>query len=248
MSLQYQRVGPEQACGCHPLGGLLQVARRKGLDIRLLDLRNSGDTAGDRNRVVGYGAFSLHQTDTLAPDLQQQLLDIAHASVEHGLANASPLLPDLKRFPARLQKPAALFVTLTLDGRLRGCIGHTDAVLPLATAAARHAHGAAFHDPRFPRLQHQEFARMTLSISVLGEKTRLYFDTEESLRRQLQPGVHGLVIARGEKSATFLPSVWENLTRPAEFLAQLKTKAGISADEAPESAWTYLTTSFGREK
>ncbi|RDE24140.1 AmmeMemoRadiSam system protein B [Motiliproteus coralliicola] len=50
----------EQACGCHGLNGLLQLGRRRHLQIDLLDLRNSGDTAGDRQRVVGYGAFAVH--------------------------------------------------------------------------------------------------------------------------------------------------------------------------------------------
>lgn len=52
--------GDEQACGCRALNGLMRVARRRGLRIEALDLRNSGDTSGDRDRVVGYGAFSLH--------------------------------------------------------------------------------------------------------------------------------------------------------------------------------------------
>ncbi|KAF0101025.1 MAG: hypothetical protein FD187_221 [bacterium] len=54
----------EQACGAHPLNGLLLAARRHGLAIHLLDLRNSGDTSGDRSRVVGYGAFALTQPET----------------------------------------------------------------------------------------------------------------------------------------------------------------------------------------
>lgn len=48
----------EQACGATPINGLIAAARRKGLRARLLDLRNSGDTAGDKSRVVGYGAFA----------------------------------------------------------------------------------------------------------------------------------------------------------------------------------------------
>lgn len=50
----------EQACGCVPLMGISHLARRHGLPVRLLDLRNSGDTAGERSRVVGYGAFALY--------------------------------------------------------------------------------------------------------------------------------------------------------------------------------------------
>ncbi len=52
-------VGDEDACGARSVRGLLLTARRRGLAVRLLDLRNSGDTAGDRERVVGYGAFAV---------------------------------------------------------------------------------------------------------------------------------------------------------------------------------------------
>jgi len=58
-TLRPEVIGPEQACGCHGIGGLLTIARRHGLEIQELDLRNSGDTAGTRNRVVGYGAFAI---------------------------------------------------------------------------------------------------------------------------------------------------------------------------------------------
>jgi AmmeMemoRadiSam system protein B len=53
----------EQACGATPINGLLEVARRKALTPTLLDLRNSGDTSGDRSRVVGYGAFAFTESD-----------------------------------------------------------------------------------------------------------------------------------------------------------------------------------------
>ncbi|MDD4881752.1 MAG: AmmeMemoRadiSam system protein B [Gallionellaceae bacterium] len=53
----------EMACGCHPVNGLMLAARKKGLKPHLLDLRNSGDTAGDRSRVVGYGAFAFTEED-----------------------------------------------------------------------------------------------------------------------------------------------------------------------------------------
>jgi hypothetical protein len=49
------------ACGAAPINGLLEVARRRGLSAELVDLRNSGDTAGSRDRVVGYAAFAFHE-------------------------------------------------------------------------------------------------------------------------------------------------------------------------------------------
>ena len=52
----------EQACGATPLNGMLQTAKQRGLRAQLLDLRNSGDTAGDKARVVGYGSFAFHES------------------------------------------------------------------------------------------------------------------------------------------------------------------------------------------
>jgi len=246
-TMQHHKLGPEQACGCRPLHGLLQIAKQKKLEINQLDLRNSGDTAGGRDRVVGYGAFSLHQPHYW-PGLEQQqlLLDVAHNSIEQGLRNDRPLQPDISQYPPPLHKYTSLFVTLTLDGKLRGCIGNTEPVFPMVTAAAKYAYGAAFSDPRFPKLSQSEFRDVNLYISVLTEKTDVHFDTEQTLLEQLQPGIHGLVIAKGDSSATFLPSVWESLTQPEDFLAHLKLKAGIGRDQVPDRAWTYLSTSFGR--
>ncbi|MCW5586117.1 MAG: AmmeMemoRadiSam system protein B [Chromatiales bacterium] len=59
-AMQGERIGPYDACGAHPIRGLLLTARRHGWQVQTLDLRNSGDTAGDRSRVVGYGAYEFH--------------------------------------------------------------------------------------------------------------------------------------------------------------------------------------------
>jgi len=55
------RLTHDEACGADPVNGLLRVAKRRGLRAELLDLRNSGDTAGDKSRVVGYGAFAFYE-------------------------------------------------------------------------------------------------------------------------------------------------------------------------------------------
>jgi AmmeMemoRadiSam system protein B len=57
VGLRPERIGPEHACGCRAIGGLLTIARKRGLEVTAVDLRNSGDTAGSRDEVVGYGAF-----------------------------------------------------------------------------------------------------------------------------------------------------------------------------------------------
>ncbi|MEX2353483.1 MAG: AmmeMemoRadiSam system protein A, partial [Gammaproteobacteria bacterium] len=172
---------------------------------------------------------------------RQHLLDIALESIRHGLRHDKPLVTDSAHYPSALREKRGLFVTLMLDGNLRGCIGNTEAVASLHTATADSAFNAAFRDPRFQRLTHIEYPNISLEISILTPKTAIRFDSDQSLLAQLQPGSDGLVIMKTTRSATFLPSVWDKISDPEEFLTLLKTKAGIKPDEVPEAAWTYQT-------
>ncbi len=58
-SLRQPDIEPEHACGCRPVNGLIKAAKERGLHASILDLRNSGDTAGPRDQVVGYGAYAV---------------------------------------------------------------------------------------------------------------------------------------------------------------------------------------------
>lgn len=244
-----EKIGPYEACGCVPLHGLLTVARSRDLHVELLDLRNSGDTAGPRDRVVGYGSFSVGAPySALRPEHKRTLVEIAHASIQRGLGGAGPLRPDPADYAPPLQALRAAFTTLSLDGSLRGCIGTTEAIAPLVTAVADSAFSAAFHDPRFTPLTRLEYERVELSLSLLSAPQPLMFASEEELLSQVRPGVHGLTIARGGNKGTFLPSVWEQITSPSTFLQQLKRKAGLGEAEAPEQAWTYTTESIGERQ
>lgn len=238
-SLQLEAIGPYEACGCMPLHGLLSIARQRGLHIDLLDLRNSGDTAGPRDRVVGYGAFSVWPPDTLRAEHKRSLLDVARASIRAGLEGAGPLHPALQAYAPPLHAPRAVFTTLERHGKLRGCIGTTEAAAPLVAAVADSAFKAAFEDPRFPPLRHEEYAALDLSLSLLSPPDALQFDSEQTLLAQVRPGVHGLTIAARGRKATFLPSVWDQIATPAGFLQHLKRKAGLAPDEAVERAWVY---------
>lgn len=135
-----------------------------------------------------------------------------------------------------LREPGASFVTLrtSRDGRLRGCIGSLERERPLLLDVLRNARRAAFHDPRFPALDLEEFeAGVRLSIAVLGLPEPLPAGPDEAAFLQsLRPGVDGLVLMHAAGRATFLPSVWEQLPNPVDFVRQLKRKAGL-----PEDAW-----------
>jgi hypothetical protein len=245
-AFRFEDIGPQQACGCMPMAGALLLARRKGMTIARLDLRNSGDTAGGRDRVVGYASFALRESEqgVTAENEDNSLLAVARASIAHGLRSGRPLVPELHNHASWMHAPAAVFVTLTLNERLRGCIGTTEPVAPLVRAVADNAFRAAFRDPRFPALTSVEFEETRVSVSILGAREPFAFDSESDLVGQLRPGMDGLVIARDQRSATFLPSVWEILPAPGAFFAELKAKAGLRENEPPTHAWRYTARSI----
>ena len=219
----------EQACGATPLNGLLHVARDKGLSIRLLAACNSGDTAGDRARVVGYSSFALYEPGG-APSRDEQgrtLLGIARGAIGHQLGQAAA--PRLDH-PAWLAQPGASFVTLTMDGTLRGCIGSLQAHRPLGQDVAANAENAAFRDPRFAPLTLQEWPRVAAEVSLLSAPEKAEFRDEIDLLGRLRPDVDGVILEHRGRRGTFLPQVWESLPDRRRFMQELKRKAGLAAD------------------
>ena len=222
------------ACGATPVNALMQVARRRGLRPELLDLRNSGDTAGDRGRVVGYAALALHEP-TCAParrsDEQGTLrgplvTGLARAAIGHRFGQEGRAREDA----AFLREPGASFITLKLDGRLRGCIGSLAAHRPLGVDIEHNACAAAFADPRFAPLSANQFDAVRIEVSLLSVATPLVFKDQAEVLAQLRPQIDGIVFEHGARRATFLPQVWEALPDPRDFLAQLKVKAGLPGD------------------
>jgi AmmeMemoRadiSam system protein A len=187
----------------------------------------------------------------LAPPERRALLTLARASIRHGLETGRPLPVDLDAQPDTLRAERAAFVTLHRDTQLRGCIGHLEAVQPLARDVAENAFAAAFRDPRFPPLTAGEFDSLHIDISVLTPSEPIAFASEAELIALLRPGIDGVILedsAAGQgRRGTFLPSVWEQLPQPREFLRHLKQKAGLSPDYWSDGlrAWRYRTESFG---
>lgn len=232
-NLQLEAIGYEDACGRNPVNGLLQLARQHNYSIHMIDLKNSGDTAGDKNSVVGYGAYVLN---TASPNVRytwhdgQQLLQIASDSIQYGLENGKPLPVDKMQYDSLLQQPRASFVTLHIAGQLRGCIGSLQASRPLVEDISYNAFSAAFHDPRFPALQAKEYDQLEYHISILSLPEPMQFTSEDDLVSQLRIGVDGLILEDKGHKGTFLPSVWEGLPERRQFWRQLKAKAGLPPD------------------
>ncbi len=231
-SLDYAAIGYGDACGRNAVNGLLYLAKGRGLSAQTIDLRNSGDTAGGRDRVVGYGAYLLHEAggNRLSYADRRMLLGVAASSIRHGLETGGPKAVDPGEFTQPLREQRASFVTLKLDSQLRGCIGSLTASRPLVEDVSFNAHAAAFSDKRFEPVTADEAARLAISISVLSPSEPLEAASEAELLAKLRPGVDGLVIEEGKRRGTFLPAVWENLPEPADFLRQLKQKAGLKPD------------------
>ena len=182
---------------------------------------------------------------------RRTLLQVARASIEHGLAHGRPLAVDPGRHPPPLAEPGAAFVTLHRGGRLRGCIGSLEAYRPLVVDVAENAYAAAFRDPRFPPLAPEELEDLAIEISVLGPPEPLPAAASEAeAAAMLRPGVDGVILELDGRRGTFLPAVWEQLPDPVLFLRHLKAKAGLPPDGWSPAIrlWRYTTESFGEDE
>jgi AmmeMemoRadiSam system protein A/AmmeMemoRadiSam system protein B len=228
------------ACGKIPILILINMARRYGWKPVLLHYSNSGDTAGDRSRVVGYAAIAFYGGSSMQHSIDspqsldkhqgQALVRLARQTIAEKLGK-----PSIKADPEDLEDTAfqnrrGTFVTLTIDKQLRGCIGNLDPSESILAGIKRNAINAAFHDPRFPPLKAAELDRVDIEVSILSEPYPLEYRDSKDLLAKLRVNVDGVIIRKGTASATFLPQVWEQLPRPEEFLSHLCMKAGLSAD------------------
>lgn len=182
----------------------------------------------------------------LAPAEEARLLEIARASLAHGLREGSALALDAGEEPPALRALGASFVTLrTAEAALRGCVGTLEPVHALARDVAENAFRAAFHDPRFAPLAAPELAGLELSISILGAAERIHAASREELAAQLESGRDGLILLQAGRRATFLPEVWESIPEAREFVRELERKAGIASWDVPIEAFRYATTTIG---
>ncbi len=160
---------------------------------------------------------------------RQALLAIAREALHAGQQSGSPLQVDTDRYASELSIPGAVFVTLTLEGALRGCVGSLEARAPLVQAVATAAHNAAYRDRRFDAIAAGEIGTLEIEISLLSDMMPMSVDTRAELLEQLVPGDDGLLIEDRGLRATFLPKVWEKIPRADEFVGQLMQKAGLPA-------------------
>ena len=178
------------------------------------------------------------------------LLRLARQAIEDAV-HGSPFSPlDLHSLPEAICKPGASFVTLTINGELRGCIGSLEAYQPLAEDVREHAVGAALQDYRFPPVGEDEVMELEIEISHLTPPQPLSYKTPQELLVRLRPGVDGVILRDGMHRATFLPQVWDKLPDPADFLSHLCAKMGASPNTwryRPLQAYIYQVEEFHEE-
>ncbi|MFP4475709.1 MAG: AmmeMemoRadiSam system protein B [Desulfatibacillaceae bacterium] len=233
-SLDMARTRTAEACGRLPVLTLQTLARTRGWRGHVLDYKNSGDTSGDKMRVVGYAAIAFispkggsHMSDEQWTEQEKtDLLKLARSAIAARLG-ADDAVRRPKSVSERMLEPRGCFVTLHKNGDLRGCIGNIEPVQPLVEGVEQNAVNAAFRDPRFPPLGQDELDRVHIEISVLTVPEELSFTDGNDLLSRLEPGVHGVILSQGMRKSTFLPQVWDQLPDKEMFLTHLCQKAGM---------------------
>lgn len=168
--------------------------------------------------------------DQLTDEERNILLSLARQALEDGV-KGDPIPPiDIENLPPPLIQPGATFVTLTVDGELRGCIGSLEATRPLAEDVRLHAVAAALEDYRFPPVQEEELSRILIEISRLTTPELIQYDDPEKLLSKIRPGLDGVILKEGIRRATFLPQVWKKISEVEVFLSMLCRKMGASSD------------------
>ncbi|MBW3015032.1 AmmeMemoRadiSam system protein A [Candidatus Woesearchaeota archaeon] len=124
-----------------------------------------------------------------------------------------------------------VFVTLTIDGELRGCIGFIEAIYPLYESVIKAAESAAFSDPRFKPLNEAEFKRLKVEVSVLTKPELIAVGKPEDYVKKIKVGRDGLIVEKGMYKGLLLPQVateynWDS----KEFLEYTCQKAGLNKD------------------
>jgi AmmeMemoRadiSam system protein B/AmmeMemoRadiSam system protein A len=225
-------------CGVKAVVTALLYAKLKDAQtVDVLKYANSGDTAGDKNRVVGYTSVMISKTsgqktsknreaEMLTKDDKKKLLEIARNTITAYVKTRHRKIPAVEVKSEGLNLKRGAFVTLHKDGQLRGCIGLFTSQSPLYQTIAEMAIQSCSKDYRFPAVSKEELGSLEIEISVLSEP-ELIEDW-----RGIRLGIDGVIIKQGFSSGVFLPQVatetgWDLET----FLGQLcSQKAGLAQD------------------
>lgn len=233
-----------RACAVIPIRVLMGLAKIYDWQPVFFHYSNSGETAGTKERVVGYTAIAFYgdlamknfneSTEKISNEKGKALLELARKTIAEKLGIEFSKSKTMESILAHeiFQTQRGIFVTLTINSQLRGCLGNLSPDQSIIEGVKSNAINAAFHDPRFSPLSKKEFAETDIEISLLTEPKSLEFSSGDDLFARLRPDIDGVIIRKGIYSSTFLPQVWEQLPDTKMFLEHLCRKAGL-----PGNAW-----------
>ncbi|MBW2064518.1 MAG: AmmeMemoRadiSam system protein A [Deltaproteobacteria bacterium] len=185
--------------------------------------------------------MDMAENEKLTEEEGEYLISLARKTIEKELLNRESS-GDPGQVPSeKFKEKRGTFVTLTINGQLRGCIGHIVPQESVLEGVRVNAINAAFKDPRFPPLSKEELEKVKIEVSILTEPRPLDYEDAQDLLEKLSPGVDGVIIKKGYHQATFLPQVWEQLPDKKEFLTHLCLKAGLNGDEWKKGDLEVLT-------
>lgn len=167
---------------------------------------------------------------SLSPDDRKRLLELAREAMTDAVTGKRKKDIDISSISDPLRQIGASFVTLTIEGDLRGCIGTLEAYQPLYRDVQDHAIQSALEDYRFPPVTAEEIPLISIEISRLTSPVPLPYKKPEELPGLLKPHVDGVILKDGFHRATFLPQVWQQLPEPPIFLSHLCQKMGAAPD------------------
>ena len=235
LKMDFNKIYNQEACGLFPIIILMNIANHFNWEAKLLDLRNSGDTAGSKDSVVGYASIAFYEKEKkallLSNNDKKKLLELARSSIIKKNINIDVSKYELSKI---LFEKKGCFVTLYLNNELRGCIGYIMPQKPLYQAVIDNAYNAAYKDPRFPQVTKKEIKNLKIEISVLTIPEKINYQSKNHLLKILVPKNDGVIISKNNRSATFLPQVWDKLPEKEIFLKNLCLKAGIDPN-----IWEY---------
>jgi hypothetical protein len=210
------------------------------LEIKLVDYSNSGDSPNaGKDEVVGYNAIVMidkKQNEATAQGAtssfsfteneKKQLFNIARGSIQAKLNGNNKFVIDEKTISENLKKPLGAFVTLKINGALRGCIGRFISSESLFSVVQESAISSAFEDPRFSQLTKDEYKKTDIEITVIGPLKKI------NSIKEIVLGKHGIYIKKDNRAGTMLPQVAiENGWTVEEFLGfTSRDKAGLGWD------------------
>ena len=249
-------VEDHMSCGATGINAALIMAKNQFLRPTTLDLINSGDTSGEKNKVVGYGAWSFHQENNAQQNLSkleqetqnlqqfaesygQELLQVVARALQKAVTEHKNYSPSRQDYSDEIFNKGASFVTLKKNNELRGCVGTVIPHEAIAQDVSENTFRAAMEDDRFQPLSQEELPFLSFSISLLTGFEPINYKDSDDLLSQIKAGVDGIIIRDGDRQGLFLPSVWQELSNKEEFMKHLKIKAGINPSYWSENLKVY---------